>query len=324
MKNLKSNLALLLLTFFTLFTLIGCNNEDSILLSDNNTSSDQEILQKIVDEDESLESFDLNYNEEDAMSFVLGKTAEEIFPVKIGQRMKLVEKNLDITIEGDTAYGTLTKTFEGVLFIVASLDSINRNIDSLDLNVYEKPFNTTVSRNLIFVKRDSVAESDSIRHNWKIESVSLPVGGTFTENILIESLTVFLPDGETITIEEPLEYYLSRGPSYRKLVPSISKYESVGLEVTIRSAYEQQDFVTLTHGAHRGRKHLRAKKRFEFVEGSETFDGVYYYRTYRGEWVVNQYKGHKHAVINAFPWGVIKDSEAPVETNSWGIPYYVN
>ena len=323
MKNLKSNLALLLLTIFTVFSLIACNNEDSILLSDNNSTSDQEILEKIVNEDESLESFDLNYNEEEAMSFVLGKTAEEIFPVKFGQRMTLVEKNLNVTFEGDTAYGTLVKSFEGILFIVASLDSLNGGIDSLDLNVYEKPFNTTVTRNLIFVKREDADDVDSARYNWKLESVSLPVGGTLTENILIESLTVLLPDGETITIEEPLEYYLSRNSSYRRLVPSISQHETVELEVTIRSAYEEQDFVTLTHGANRGRKHLRSKKRFEFVDGSETFDGTYYYRTYKGEWVVNQFKGHKHAVINAFPWGVIKDSEAPVESNSWGIPYYV-
>ena len=102
--------------------------------------SDKEALEKIADEDESLQSFDLNYDEEEAMDFVLGKTAVEIFPVKVYQRMHLVEKNMNIVFEGDTAYGTLTKTFEGILFIVASSDPINGPIDSLDLDVYEKPF----------------------------------------------------------------------------------------------------------------------------------------------------------------------------------------
>ena len=122
----------------------------------------------------------------------------------------------------------------------------------------------------------------------------------------------------------PLDYYLSRGPSFRRMVPTIAKYETVGIEVNIKSIYEEADYVTLTHGAMKDRKNVRAKKRFTLDESSVTYDGRFYHRTYKGEWIVNQYKGFKHAVINAFPWGVIKDSEAPVETNSWGIPYLVN
>ena len=96
-----------------------------------------------------------------------------------------------------------------------------------------------------------------------------------------------------------------------------------GVEVTIKSIYPELDFVTLTYGAMRDRKNLRAKRRITFVEGSETFDGRYYSRIYRGDWTVNQFRGYKHAIINTIPWGVIKDSEAPVESNSWGIPYFV-
>ncbi len=89
----------------------------------------------------------------------------------------------------------LVKTFEGILFIVASTDPIDGPIDSLDLNVYEKPFTTTITRNLIFVK---VNNTDNPRDNWKLSAISLPVGGTPTENIAIESLTIFLPNGENI------------------------------------------------------------------------------------------------------------------------------
>ncbi len=108
------------------------------------------------------------------------------------------------------------------------------------------------------------------------------------------------------------------------MVPILAQYEAVGVEVKIKSIYPEADYVTLTHGALKDRRNIRAKKRFTFDENSEIFEDGYYYRTYKGEWKVNQYKGFKHAVINAFPWGVIKDSEAPVETNSWGIPYLVN
>ena len=320
MKNLTSKLLLIIASLFLVIGSIACNEEDSLLLSDTNTLSDKEALEKIADEDESLQSFDLNYDEEEAMDFVLGKTAVEIFPVKVYQRMHLVEKNMNVIFEGDTAYGTLTKTYEGTLFIVASSDSINGTVDSLNLDVYEKPFSTTITRNIIFVK---VNNTDNPRDNWKISAISLPVGGTLTENIAIESLTIYLPNGEILTIDAPLDYYLSRGPSFRRMIPTIAKYESVGVEVNIKSIYEEADYVTLTHGAMKDRENVRAKKRFTLDESSVTYDGRFYHRTYKGEWIVNQYKGFKHAVINTFPWGGIKDSEAIIESNSWGIPYLV-
>ncbi len=109
MKNLNSKLLMLFSIILLALSSIACNEENSPLLSDSEINSDKEALEKIVDEDESIQSFDLNYDEEEAMDFVLGKTAEEIFPVKVGQRMHLVERNLNIVFDGDSAYGTLSK-----------------------------------------------------------------------------------------------------------------------------------------------------------------------------------------------------------------------
>jgi hypothetical protein len=320
MKNLNSKLLIILFTLVLIIISTACSEEDSLLLSDSNTLSDKEALEKIVDEDESIQSFDVNYDEEEAMDFVLGKTAEEIYPVRVGQKMHLVQRNLELTFEGDEAFGTLTKTFEGVLFIVASSEPIDVPLDEIDLDVYEKSFSTVITRNLKFVK---VNNTQDPRKNWKLDAISLPVGGTLDENIEIESVTIYLPEGESIIISDPLEYFLSRGPSFERLVPTLTQFETVGVEVNIKSIYPEVDYVTLTHGALRDRKNVRAKRRFAYVEDYMEYNG-YYYRTYKGEWVVNQFKGFKHAVINAFPWGVIKDSVAPVETSSWGIPYIVN
>ncbi len=319
MKNLTTKIAILIASIFFLFNLTACDEENSLLLPDDGANNDQSALEKIVDDDETLQSFDLNYNEEEAMAFILGKTSEEIFPVKLGQRMKLVSKNLDVVFEGDTAYGTLKLDFEGMLFIVASKDSLNHGWDSLDLDVYEKPFQTSITRNLIFTKIDN---SDNPLKNWKISAVSLAEGGTLTRNISIEKIVVYLPSGDTLNITDPTSYYLSRGPELRTLIPQLTQFEPVQVEVTITSAYEDADFVTLTYGAIRDRKQARAKKRLQLID--ETFDGSNYTRVYKGDWIVHQFRGYRHAVINAFPWGVFKDSEAPVETNSWGIPYKVN
>lgn len=319
MKKLLSKIVFLTSFLFALIFLSACNQDDNILLSEEEVTTDQQALEKIIDQDESIQSFDINYNEEQVMDFVLGKTAEEIYPVKVGQRMKLVERNLNIVFEGDTARGTLTKTFEGVLFIAASLEPLDGNIDSLDLNVYEKPFSTTITRNVVFVKVDN---SEMPLRNWKLSAISLPVGGTLTENISIEKLIVYLPSGETLEIESPLDYYLSRGPSLRRLIPILTQFEQVGVEVVIKSTYSESDFVTLTYGAIKNRRDARGKRRLEMVD--ENYDGTYYTRVYKGDWVVHQMKGFRHAVINAMPYGVLKDSEAPVESNSWGIPYAVN
>lgn len=157
--------------------------------------SDKAALNKLLDDDESLQSFYLNYNEEESMSFALGKTSGEIFPLKIGQIMKLVSKNLDIIFKGDTAYGTLIKSYDGVLLILASNDSLGWWHDSLDLHIYDKLFSITITRNIIFVKVDN---SDNPLRNWKIDQVSLPVRGTLSENIKIENLKVFLPNSEVL------------------------------------------------------------------------------------------------------------------------------
>jgi hypothetical protein len=102
--------------------LIGC--QESIIDAENTEpSTDQEAMQKIADEDSSLQSFDEVYNEEDLMDYVLGKVPVEIYPFRVGHKVRLVNRNLNVEIQGDTAYGKLTKTYEGTLLIAASYDS---------------------------------------------------------------------------------------------------------------------------------------------------------------------------------------------------------
>jgi hypothetical protein len=318
MKHLKTLTHLIVILSIMLLGTIACNDENSLTLPEGEITTDQAALEKIVDEDEAIESFEPNYNEDQAMSFVLGKTTSEIFPVRVGQKMRLVEKNLNVVFEGDTAYGTLTKTFDGVLFIVASSDSITGNLDSLDLNVYEKSFTTTVTRKIIFVKKDN---TNNPLNNWKISAVSLAEGGTLTDNIAIKSMTIFLPNGESINIEEPNEYFLSRGPSLRRAIPILSKFETVTIQVELQSVYSDKDFVTLTYGALKSNKMKRAKKRFTLKR--EEFDGTYYNRLYEADWRIHSSRGFRHAIVNVYPYQVIKDSDAPVESNSWGMPYVV-
>ncbi len=113
-------LPLLLLGVIVVF--FGCQNEMVIEPVDTEPTTDQGALEKMVDEDSALTSFDYNYNEEGLMDF-LGKVDTEIYPFRVGHKMRLVNRNLNINFQDTIAYGTLTKTFEGILFIAANLRS---------------------------------------------------------------------------------------------------------------------------------------------------------------------------------------------------------
>ena len=293
---------------------VGCQDQMTVdPIDDGVPTSDIEALEKIVDQDSSLYSFEANYDEGGLMD-ILGKTEAMIYPFRVGHKMRLVSKNLLIEFENDTiARGTLTKTFEGVLFIAASYDSTAEKPDT----VIEKPFTSVVTRNLIFIK---LREGDFNFRNWVLAAVSLPEGGTQSPNIDINKLTVFLSNGDTLVIESPNEYFLRRWHGWWRQIPIIHRGESVLLRVEIFSAYEEEDFVTLTYGAGRDCNH-RAKKRFELVSSTPVGDG--FEKVYEQTYTTNQFPGHKHAIINAMPKQVIYDDEAPVEAEAWGLPYFV-
>ncbi len=313
-----------MLFFFILFA-AACKNSDSVTQPGDESLNDLQALQKLVDEDESLQSFEPNYNEEEAMDLFGGGLAKAIFPVRVGQRMSLVDRELvvDFDEESDTAIGVLTKTFDGILFIAASYDEFTlvpgeKPDSNLVDTLIQKEFSTVVTRNIKFVK---VRNTENPERNWKIGAVSLPEGGTGSANIFITELTVDLPNGEQVVVDDPNEFYLERSPGYRNQIPNLNRGEEVTVTVEMQSTYSDTDFVSLTYGALRGGKHHRAKKRFELID--ETFDGQFYTRTFQQSWVINQGRGHKHAIINAIPKQVLFDDETEVEEHSWGMPYLV-
>lgn len=328
MKTLKSFLSsrmnrrlLGALVVFAAFLVVGC--QDSVTNpQDSQPTNDQQAMQKIADSDSSLQSFDQDYNEEDLMSFdTMGKIQANIYPFRVGHRVRLVSRNLTIDEQGDTAYGKLTKNYEGVLLIEASYDAGATTPDT----VIQKPFNSVVTRNLIFVK---VANTDSPLRNWKLAAISLPEGGalntngTLSPNINITKLTVFLPSGDQIVIDSPNDYYLARYHGWLRWgdIPRIPRNSSVKVQVEVFSAYEDSDFVTITFGKNEfvGQRH---KRKFDLVSSTQVAGG--YDRVYEQTFMTYTFPGFYHAVINAFPKQVIFDDSTPVENSMWGIPYYV-
>jgi len=310
------NLSRYILAFFALAMLalfVRCQDESIVESVDPEPTTVQGALEKLVDEDSSLTSFDYNYDEEGVMEY-LGKVNTEIYPFRVGQKMRLVNRTLSIDIQDTIAYGTLTKTFEGILLIAASYDSAANKPDTL----IRKSFTAVVTRNIIFKK---IGNSPYPRRNWIIAAISLPEGGTQSPNIDINRMTITLSNDDVIVVESPNDYYLRRGWGWWHSIPILGRDDSATVKVELYSAYEEDDFVSLTWGANRWVKH-RVKRLFELV--SSTPNGNGWDKVYEQTFTTHQWPGFYHAIINALPKQVIFDDSTPVETESWGIPYFVH
>jgi hypothetical protein len=301
---------MLLVIVSSIFLFTGCKSSPTEP-STAEPTTDQDAMLKIADEDSALASFDSNYNEDNAMSFI-GKTNVAINPQKVGLRVHIVNRTMSTDIVGDTAYATLTKTYEGVLLIAGSYDTT----ESID-TVISKPFTSTITRKLIFVK---IANTEFPLRNWMLAAISLPEGGTVHPNINIMKVAVFLPNGDTLEITSPNEYFLARGKGWWRRLPIILRNNPVKVQVELFSAFNEDDFITLTYGANLTGLH-RAKRRFELVSSTPVAGG--YDKVYEQTFNSNQFPGFYHAIINAFPRQVIFDDSAPVENQMWGIPYVV-
>ena len=257
----QNNLSRYILAFFALLVValfVRCQ-DDVVNPDDNEPTTDKAAMEKIVDEDSSLTSFDYNYDEEGVMDF-LGKVNTAIYPFIVGQKMRLVNRTLSIDVQDTIAYGTLTKTFEGTLLIAASYDSNATEPDTL----IQKSFTAVVTRNLIFKK---INNTPYPRRNWILAAISLPEGGTQSPNIDINKMLIFLPNGDTLTIDSPNNYYLRRGWGWWHNIPILGYEDSVKVRVELFSNYQEDDFVTLTWGANRWIKH-RVKRLFELVSST--------------------------------------------------------
>lgn len=312
---MKSKLILkLTIVLISLLLLPGC--KESLVDSDVGTS-DVEALKEIAFQDSSVLSFEMNYNEDNEMFNLFGKTNVEIFPLRVGRKITSFTRNFSVQISGDTAYGVMTHTCTGILFIAASYDSVIVG-DSTDVDtLIQKPFTAIVTRNLIFVK---IANTNRPRMNWRLAAHSLAKGGTNSSNIDIKNLAVFLPNGDSLVINDPLNYYLQHSPGKWRQLPTLYRGQNVTIEAKVFSAYEENDFVTLTFGADL-RGHHRAKKRFEFINSVSVAGG--FLKTYRVSFTTHQFVGFYCSVIDAMPFGVLRDDSAPVESSAWGVPYIV-
>lgn len=316
MKTLLS----ILLTSLLLFT--ACSNEEQIVTSDSLKTIEEDAIAKLIDEDEAILSFEPNFNEEDIMGF-LGKVEQSVYPVRVGQRMRLTDVSRELDIQGDSAFVSVTKTFEGTLFIAASYDEFTFGDPNAVDTLLQKSFVSQVKRNIILVK---IANTDFPSRNWRIKAISLPEGemspaDNIVPEITINKMTITFEDGNVMEVTDPTEYYLSRMPGLNNQIPVFGRGEEITVNIELQSAYSDTDFVSITWGALYGMPYHRTKRKFDLV--SSQFDGTNYNKVYQQTFTTHFIPGFRHAIINAMPKQVVYDDSTPVEGNSWGMPYAV-
>jgi len=85
---------LMLLAVLAFFA--GCQDEMTVGPQDTGEpTTDRGALEKLIDQDSSITAFEANFDEDGYIDF-LGKTEEAIYPFRVWQRMRLVNKNLNI------------------------------------------------------------------------------------------------------------------------------------------------------------------------------------------------------------------------------------
>ncbi|MCC6550521.1 MAG: hypothetical protein IT279_10665 [Ignavibacteriaceae bacterium] len=300
-----------------IFGLTGCSEDNTGPGSD--VTTDDQALEQLAAEDSSSQSFEENYNDAGAHFFINTSVQGNIYPVKIGRRIISVTRQFVRQIDGDSAYVTMTSTYTGVFIIEASYEPVTPGDTTATADtVIQKPFTSVIVKNMVFVRINS---SSNPRLNWKLVKVSLPAGGTVTNNISITKAVLTFANGDSLVITNPNEFFLSRNPSgARRDIPVLLRNSAVRLRVEIFSAYADDDFVTLTHSANL-RGFFRVKRRLMLV--STEVSGAGYAKVYEQTFLAGSAQGHFHAVIDATPRGVIFESASQFETKVWGVPYIV-
>lgn len=335
MKQLKSSINALFL-ILGLILITACEDKNFITEPESSAAI-KSALEKITYSDEVLNSFVPNYNEEQAMSLA-GQLSKTIYPIKIGQVVNLVDRDLQIDYGADTGVGKLTLKFKGELIIMGSFNENDKRV--IPDTIVKKPFTSTITRIIKYAKVDSTGDN---LVDWKIVGSSLPEGGTETNNIEITKLTLTTLDGKSITITSPNEFFFDFGRKgyaletdttgtnrqwqnkvkvrMNDLIPFFGRKQPVTVTLEVKSIYEKPDLVTITHGAMAGVGMYRTKEKFELKDTQ--FDGTYYIRTYEKTWLTHLHPGFMHAVINLLPDKSVTDTDYTVEEKTWGIPYVI-
>jgi len=300
----------------------GVTNEQDAMkyyaLNDEFVTNDEVTFQ-----DAAVENFEYG-------TFSLGKTDAAIIPVRWGRFITGVTKTVTTTVApGDTiSYTIVEKTTTGVLKIRGKMLPADTTLVEI-----QKPFVDVSKRNIIFKR--VARERNRFWLNWVPVASSLVAGGTAkpAPAIKIEKVQFVRAAGDTLTIVDPLKYYMRYkwlkmwAADTKEDVLELQGGNQVRMRVVVTSAEKDTDFVFLRYGFN-----LTDRKRvpLECVFMNDNGDGTYtrVFQTYSARKIVapmmHFHRGFFHLNLDAMTRSTLfTDDVNKYSVTWWGVPYRV-
>jgi hypothetical protein len=228
-----------------------------------------------------------------------------------------LERTIEVITDSDTTATAYIYTKMSGKFMVIKLQA---GPDTLSFSRYQKPLIHEIER-IVHLKKIYVNEGADYR--WKVVDISFAVGQSDPDLIDIEEVTVMARGVDTLSITDPLAYFM--GGTDHFILP---RFTEVKLEVKVRNntpnpvVYPEDTEATESVRLQYGRNLMGhfARQNFEWVKREGDVN------IYEGTWMVRQFRGIHHMVIDVIDNGTIlvNDNEAyPYVSKTWSAPYMV-
>jgi hypothetical protein len=288
----------------------GCSNVSDNIVSELQ-QSDKEAIKQLLENNDFIASTELSLNDNTYLppNFDMDEISKEIYPLKWGRIIKKVTREYEYEQINDTlVVVTIIRSIESNFLIAASFTKGSRELDT----VVVKPLSESYYRKVKVVKTST--------GRWRIHSISLVQGGTGNDNMKIKKIEMTFPNGNTVEITDPLNQFFRPGFFFRHrrdFVPVFRPFARVNLKVTIETSAPDTNFVGVTYGVNRFRRH-RIRRALHLVSS----DGNV--KVYEGTIRVHLHRGAFNAFVHAVTKESLFDDSAPISISVWGVPYIVN
>jgi hypothetical protein len=231
----------------------GCKKNDGPIddTAPVGVTNEEQAMKYFAVNDEFVANDEVTFTDNAIQPFdygTFGKVDAAVTPVRWGRFITSVTRTVTSVVQpGDTiSVSHVEKLIVGTLKIRA----ITANGDSVTI---EKPFTNQSVRNIVFKRVDR--DTKRFWLNWVPVATSLVEGGTQVPNntVNLTKLIVTLASGDTVTVNDPEQYYLRYRwlklfNGGRKDVPEFLAGQQVKLSVTLVSASADTDLVALRFG----------------------------------------------------------------------------